>query len=142
MYRVSKDTAQAPTRALSGNVAEERAKERYDIFVIMLPDTCPSVTTAPGNKLPRTFFLFTLRPCARACNTSRARNQRVGERCVRRVFMGGKRRARRKRDLYVAARPRSIETLYYWRLARFYWLAPTLRILEYFNPQMKTEVEE
>lgn len=33
----------------------------YDIFVIMLPDTCPSVTTAPRNKQPWTtssFFPF------------------------------------------------------------------------------------
>lgn len=46
------------------------AEEGYDIFVIMLPDTCPSVTTAPGNKLPLDLF-FTLWPCARTYNTSR-----------------------------------------------------------------------
>lgn len=31
-------------------------KGGYDIFVIMLPDTCPSVTTAPDNKLPADLF--------------------------------------------------------------------------------------
>lgn len=28
----------------------------YDIFVIVLPDTCPSVTTASSNKLPLNLF--------------------------------------------------------------------------------------
>lgn len=51
------------------DVAEEKG-QGYDIFVIMLLDTCLSVTTALGNKLPADLF-FTLWPCARTYNTSR-----------------------------------------------------------------------
>lgn len=52
MYRVSKDTLLLSFK----NKGSKKGARAYDIFVIMLPVTCPSVTTASGNKLLRTFF--------------------------------------------------------------------------------------
>ena len=91
-------------RALSSTLPRKKGQAGYDIFVIMLLDTCPSVTTAPGNKLPVDlsflffFPFFTLWPCARTYNTSR-RTEWESCRTLRALCIYGWKR-RRKRDLY------------------------------------------
>ena len=84
-------------RALSSTLPWKKGQAGYDIFVIMLLDTCPSVTTAPGNKLPVDFsflfllFSFSLYGRVHARITPRgARNERVAELLAPCVFMSEK----------------------------------------------------